>query len=302
LGKTGVEVGALGYGAMGLSLPGRPAEEQAEGILRRLLQEGITFLDTADTYCLGPDDLHHNERLLARVMALPRAGPLLVATKGGTRLTATGWQVDGTPERLYRCICDSHEALGGQAPIPLWQLHWPDPRHSIAAMLQPARRAVDEGLVRFVGVCNFSVEQLRQACGVLPIVSVQNQYNLWHREAETEGMFEYCERHDLVFLPWRPLGGPGLAHRLHEIKPLAELASERGTSPQRLMIVWHLTKARCILPIIGFRRLDHAEDCLAAVAEKLEHAERRRLDAITAADLPRRERPAAWEGMPPLAS
>jgi aryl-alcohol dehydrogenase-like predicted oxidoreductase len=286
---------------MALSLAGRPSAADAARLVEAVLDRGFSFLDTADTYCLGPDDLHHNERLIARAMAAPRAGPILVATKGGTRRTTDGWQVDGTPERLYQRICESHDALGGRASIPLWQLHWPDPRHSIAAMMQPVHRAVEEGLVRFVGVCNVSVAQLRQACDVLPIVSVQNQYNLWHREAETEGMLEYCERHDLVFLPWRPLGGDGLSQRLNEIKPLAELASERGISPQRVMIAWHLSKAQCILPIVGFRRLDHAEDCLGALTDALDDTDRRRLDALSASDLPRRERPAAWEGMPPLA-
>jgi diketogulonate reductase-like aldo/keto reductase len=109
----------------------------------------------------------------------------------------------------------------------------------------------------------------------------------------------YCEQHDLVFLPWRPLGGLGLSHRLGEIQPLRELARERGLSPQCLVIAWQLAKSKCILPIPGSRRRDHVLDCLAAAEVQLEPSEVRRLDAVAAPDLPRRDRPTAWEGMPP---
>lgn len=302
-GRTGVQVSTVGYGAMALSLPGCPEESQALRILAAVLDQGVSFLDTADTYCPGPGEAHHNERLLARATAAAPTGgrPVYVATKGGTRRAGERWEVDGAPEYLYRCICASYQALGGTSPIFLWQLHWPDPRYPIPAMLAAARRAMDERLVRFVGVCNFTVEQVRQAEGAVPVVSVQNQFNLWHREAETEGILEYCEQRNLVFLPWRPLGGLGLAQRLGEIGPLARLAHERGSSPQRLMIAWHLAKSKCILPIPGSKRLEHILDCLSAAGDRLEPAEVRLLDGISAAELPRRDRAAAWEGMPPLA-
>ena len=282
---------------------GRPPEDQAKQILRRLLQEGLTFLDTADTYGPEPEETHHNERLIRGAFAAMHKPekPILVATKGGMRRTAGRWEIDGSPEHLYRSICGSYQAFGGETPIPLWQLHWPDPRFSIAAMLAPARRAVDEKLVQFVGVCNFSLAQLKQAQDIVPVVSVQNQFNLWHREAEMDGILEYCVQSDLVFLPWRPFGGLGLSQRLGEVQPLARLASERGISPQRLIIAWQLAKSSSILPIPGSCRLDHILDCLAAVEDRLDDAEVRCLDAISPSDLPRRERPAAWEGMPPLA-
>jgi len=300
-GKTGIDVSVLGCGSMALSLPGRPPEERALQILRRLLLEGVSLLDTADTYGLGPDDLHHNERLLARAVSERAGMPVVVATKGGTVRTESAWQIDGNPDRLYRAICGSYEALGGEAPIPLWQHHWPDPRYSIRAMLQPVRRAVDEGLVRFVGVGNYSLDQIKQARDVVDVVSVQNQYNLWHREAEQDGVLAYCEAHGLMFLPWRPLGGLGLAQLLGEIPAVADLARQRNASPHRLLIAWQLAKSPCILPIPGGRRLEHLLDCLAAAELNLDSREVARLDAIPAADLPRRARKAAWEEMPPLA-
>jgi aryl-alcohol dehydrogenase-like predicted oxidoreductase len=299
-GNTGVQVGVVGYGAMALSLAGRPPEDQSRQTLEQLLAAGVSLIDTADTYGLGPHDLHHNERLVASAVR-SAASPILVATKGGTRRTRHGWQIDGAPQTLYRAICASYEVQGGASPIPLWQLHWPDPRYSVAEMMRPVQRAVDEKLVRYVGVCNVSVAQIEQAREVVPLVSVQNQYNLWHREAETDGVLEYCERHDLVFLPWRPLGGPELAHRLGEIGPLAQVARERGVSAQRLMVAWHLAKSTCSLPIPGGRHPNHILDCLAAQDVELDRRELARIDAISAADLPRRDRPPAWEGTPPLA-
>ena len=300
-GKTGIKAGVLGYGAMALSLEERSEPESME-ILGKALDSGVTFFDTADTYCRGPSSLHHNERLLARMLeSLPKDGPyIFLATKGGTVRTERGWEVDGAPDFLYRGICESFEALGGKRPISLWQHHWPDPRHSITAMLEPVARAVNEKLVRFVGVANYSVEQLREARDVVDVVSVQNQYNFWNREPEHDGVLEYCEQEGLIFLPWRPMGGLGLAQRLGEIGPLAGLAHERGISPQRLVVAWHLAKSKCILPIPGSSRLEHILDCLAAEKIRLEPREIALLNAISEKDLPERIRPAAWKWMPPL--
>ena len=303
LAATGIEVSAVGYGAMALSLEGRPPEAESRNILRQVLAHGVTFIDTADSYGLGPEDPHHNERLIVEAVRASGSdlSQILVATKGGAVRTRQGWKIDGTPERLYRMICESHLALGGELPIPLWQLHWPDARYSVTAMLEPVRRAVEEKLVRFVGVGNFSVAQIAEARDVVPIASVQNQYNLWHREPEQNGVLEYCERENIVFLPWRPLGGSGLAHRLREIKPVADLARERGISPQRLMIAWHLAKSKCILPIPGSCRLANILDCLAAEEVLLSPREIAALDALVPAQLPQRARPPAWEQSPGLA-
>lgn len=301
-GKTGVEVSVVGYGAMPLSVEDRPSEAEALSILQQVVARGVSFIDTADTYGLGPSDLHHNERLLAKMLSSTKddAARILIATKGGTVRRQPGWEIDGSPTRLYRVIRESFEALGGEQPIFLWQHHWPDPRYSIKAMMEPVLRAVNEKLIRFVGVANYSIEQIKQARDVVDIVAVQNQYNLWRREPEHEGLLEYCENEGLVFLPWRPLGGLGLAQRLREIEPLASLAAARGISPHRLNIAWLLAKSKCILPIPGTRRLKNIIDCLEAEDVRLTSFEIARIDAITERDLPRRSRPPAWEKMPPV--
>jgi aryl-alcohol dehydrogenase-like predicted oxidoreductase len=303
-GSTGLEVSRIGFGAAGLSCGARPSTEQAEAALEQLLAAGINFLDTAPTYCEGPSELHHNERLIARVLQRQEnRNRVIVATKGGTVRTSAGsWEIDGHPDRLYAEIVASHQALGGGEPIPLWQHHWPDPRYPIAAAMRAARRAVEENLVRHVGVCNYMVEQIQQARDVLEVVSVQNQFNFWRREVESSGVLEYCERENLVFLPWRPLGGPELAGRLAEIPALQAVAAEQGVSVQQIAIAWLLGKSPCVLPIPGSRSAAHVRDCLAAAEVTLDSRQREVLDRLQPSDLAGRKRPAAWDDRPPLAS
>ncbi len=299
-GITGRDVSVIGYGAAALSEANRPGAAEAAGLLNLAVAQGVTLVDTADTYCQEPTELHHNERLIARTLG-EKAGQVLIATKGGAVRSPEGWAINGRPERLYQAICGSFEALGGQSPIPLWQHHWPDPRYSIAEMLAPARRAQDEGLIRWIGVGNYTLDQLRQACDCVDVVSVQNQYNLWQRAPEADGLFDFCVERNLVFLSWRPLGGPELAHRLHEIEPLMQLATERGVSPQRLLIAWHRAQSPCILPIPGSKRPEHITDCLAAAELELDETERAVLNRLRPDDLPKRTRPPAWIQHPPLA-
>jgi aryl-alcohol dehydrogenase-like predicted oxidoreductase len=272
-------------------------------LLDLVVAEGAGYVDTADTYCLGPQELHHNERLVAAAAERARAGgrQLHVGTKGGTVRTAAGWEIDASADRLYRVIGESYEALGGREPIFLWQLHWLDVRCGIADTFRVVRRAMDEKLIRFCGVGNMNVEQIRQARDVVDVVSVQNQFNFWHRESEAEGVIEYCERENLVFLPWRPMGGEGLAQRLGEIGPLAAIARERGVSPQRIVLAWQLAKSKAILPIPGSTKIGNVLDCFAAAELRLEAKEIAALDGLKAGDLPVRARPPAWEKTPRLA-
>ncbi len=298
LGWTGVEVSVIGYGPMALSLRGRPERSAQVALLESVIAAGVTLFDTADTYCLGPEELHHNERLIAGVVN--DRPDVKIATKGGTLRTSHGWQLDSHPERLYRAIVESHNALGGRKPIFLWQHHWPDPRWTIAEMLRPVQRALSEGLIRYVGVGNYSLPQLREACDLVPVVTVQNQYNLWHREPETNGLFEFCVKRNLVFLPYRPLGGAELACRLREIPALARLARDRGISPQRLLIAWHRAQSSCLLPIPGSRQLAHVQDCLAAAEIELEVQELRQINALRPEELPQLARTPNWSDHPPL--
>ncbi|MBN1268220.1 MAG: aldo/keto reductase [Kiritimatiellae bacterium] len=287
LSHSGLEVSVVGFGAMAFSVERAP-EADAFRVLHRVLDLGVTLIDTADTYGRGEEDLHHNERLVARALAAYRgdASRVCVATKGGTVRREGKWYINGAPERLYRAIRESHEALGGRSPIPLWQHHWPDPRYPVRDSMRAVRRAVEEGLVRCVGVSNYSVGQIKEARDVVDIASVQNQYNLWCRDPERDGVLEYCEKEDIVFFPWRPLGGKGLAQRLGDIRPLAERARTKGVSVHRLVIAWLRARSPCILPIPGTVSLDEAEDALQAADLHLSRDEVEAIDRIGPDDIP----------------
>ncbi len=288
LGNTETRVSIVGYGAMALSLE-RVPEAEAIDTLHRVFDLGVTFIDTAYSYCDDERDQHHNEKLIARALSswTGDASRIVVATKGGAIRVNGRWLRKGAPEHLYDVIRASHEALGGREPIALWQHHWPDPRVPIRDSMAAARRAVDEGLVRHVGISNYSVAQIEEARSVVDIVTVQNQYNLWCRDPERDGVLAYCERENICFLPYRPVGGLGLAQQLHHTRVLAELAAARGVSPWRLMIAWFLARSPCILPIPGSMRWKNAEDCLRAAEVALTPDEVRRIDAISIDELPR---------------
>jgi aryl-alcohol dehydrogenase-like predicted oxidoreductase len=186
LANTDVSISAIGLGGMLLSLSNRPPESQAIAVIHRALDLGVTLIDTADSYRRDESDKHHNERLIHK--ALQRyngdTSHVIVATKGGLMRPEGSWTRNGNPDRLRDTIRISFEALGGSKPIDVWQYHAPDPNYTIEDALKPAKEAVEEGLIRFVGVSNFSVEQIERARKVVEIVSVQNQYNPWHRQPE----------------------------------------------------------------------------------------------------------------------
>ena len=279
LGTTGLHVSVIGLGAMHFSLAGRPHESESVAVIHRALDLGVTFIDTADAYCLDETEKHHNERLVRRALDAydGDTSGVVVATKGGLMRPGGAWVADGHPDHLRKTIRESVEALGG-APITLWQHHAPDPRVPVEVSLSVVKSAVDEGLIRFVGVSNYTVELIERARRVVDVVSVQNQYSPWHRAPEKDGVLDYCEREGLTFLPWSPFGGKNRAKKLDEIPVLTALARERGISPQRLVLAWLRAKSTRILPIPGTTKIAHLEDCLAAADVTLTPEEVRRID------------------------
>ena len=164
LGNTDITISAIALGGMPMSLSDRPSEEQAIATIHRALDLGVTLIDTADSYCIDESDKHHNERLIHKALQQydGNVGHIKVATKGGLMRPNGSWTRNGNPEHLRETIQVSFEALGGEQPIDLWQYHAPDPNYTIEASLTPAKAAVEQGLIRCVGVSNFSVEQIKQ--------------------------------------------------------------------------------------------------------------------------------------------
>lgn len=280
LGNTDIEISAIGLGGMPMSLAKRPSEAQSITTIHKALDLGITLIDTADSYCQDEADKHHNERLIAKALKeYPKdISGIKIATKGGLMRPNGSWTRNGNPEHLRKTIRESFEALGGEKPMDIWQYHAPDQDYTIKAALAPAKEAIAAGIIRFVGVSNFSVDQIKRARDVVEIVSIQNQYNPWHRQPETDGVLEYCETEKLTFLPWSPLGGSSRVSRLQDIPAIAQLAQEKSVSVYCIVLAWLLAKSLCIVPIPGASKVSSIEDSVGAIAVKLTPEEVKKID------------------------
>lgn len=283
IGNTDVTVSAIALGGMPLSLTSRPPESQAIAVIHRALDLGVTLIDTADSYCKDESDKHHNEQLIAKALKQYNGDTshVIVATKGGLMRPHGDWTRNGNPDHLRETIKVSFEALGGNKPIDIWQYHAPDPDYTIAEALTPAKEAVEEGLIKFVGVSNFSVTQIKQARDVVDIVSVQNQYNPWNRQPESDGVLEYCEQEKLTFLPWSPLGGSRRVSRLQDVPVISKLAQEKGVSVYSIVLAWLRAKSPVIVPIPGASKITSIEDSVRSLEVKLSAEEVKQIDSGT---------------------
>ena len=272
-------VGAIGLGGMPLSVEGRPDEAQAVRTVHAALDAGVTLLDTADAYCLGPDEVGHNERLLAKALASWSGDrdAVLIATKGGhTRPPDGSWALDGSREHL-RAACEaSLRALGVEA-VGLYQFHRPDPQVPWAESVGALEELRQEGKVQLVGVSNADPAQIREAASITQLAAVQNELSPRFRSSEPE--VDLCAELGVAFLPWSPLGGIGKAGDLGSSHAaFAEVAAERGVSPQQVCLAWLLAKAPVVIPIPGARRVESIVDSAAAAELQLTDDELARLD------------------------
>lgn len=278
----GVTVSAIGLGEMPLSIEGRPDEARAMRTVHASLDAGVTIIDTADAYCLNPQEHGHGERLVARALATYSgdSSRVLVATKGGHLRPGDGsWRVDGRPEYVKQACEASLKALGVDA-IGLYQYHRPDPKVPYAESVGALAELLDEGKIRMAGISNATVAQIDEAQEVLGgrLVSVQNEFSLRFRSSEEE--LRHCEEIGVAFIPWSPLGGIGRADQIETDHPaLAEMARRRGVTPQQLTLAWMLAKGDRVIPIPGSSRPETAEASAAAADIELTEEEVTRLDA-----------------------
>lgn len=276
---TDFTVSAIGMGAMLLSIDGRPPRSEAIEVIHHALDLGVRFIDGADAYCLDENDKHHNEALIREARDTYDRDPsdLVVATKGGLMRTGGAWPRNGEPNHLRKTIRESHQALGGD-PIQLWQHHAPDPNVPVATSLEAVREAVDAGLIRHVGVSNYSVEEIERAREIVDVVSVQNQFSLWHRKPLEDGVLEYCDNEGLTFLPYSPLGGRRRAKDVENYAVLNEVAAEKGASAYQIALAWLMAKSPVVLPIPGVSRKESIEDSVGAADISLSEQEIARIE------------------------
>lgn len=265
-------VSRLGYGSMritGKGIWGPPADPgTAKQVLRRAVELGVDFIDTADSY--GP---YVSEDLIRE--ALHPYDGVVVATKGGlTRNGPDSWEPVGRPEYLRQCVEMSLRRLGVER-LELWQLHRIDAKVAVEESLGAVKELQDAGKIRHIGLSNVTVAEIEQARKVVDVVSVQNLYNLGNRRSEA--VLDYCQREGIGFIPWFPVAAGELA------QPgglLDEIAKEHEATHAQLALAWLLRRSPVMLPIPGTGSVAHlAENCAAAAVELTDA----QYDALTAA-------------------
>jgi len=259
-------VNRLGYGAMritGDGIWGEPKDrEGAKKVLRRAVELGVNFIDTADSY--GPEV---SEQLIGEALA-PYAKGVVIATKGGlTRQGPNQWLPVGRPEYLIQQVEMSLRRLKLER-LDLWQLHRIDPKVPVEESLGAIKKLQEQGKIRHVGLSEVKPHEIDQARKVVEIVSVQNQYNIGDRQHED--VVEYCTKHKLAFIPWFPVAAGKLA------KPggkLDTVAKAHGATVSQLSLAWLLHHSPVMLPIPGTSSIAHLEENIAAAGVHLSDAE-----------------------------
>jgi pyridoxine 4-dehydrogenase len=267
-----LEIHRLGFGAMritGKGIWGEPADrENAKKVLRRAVELGVDFIDTADSY--GPTV---SEPLIGEALA-PYAKGTVIATKGGlTRQGPDEWQPVGRPEYLTQQVEMSLRWLKREQ-LDLWQLHRIDPKVPVEESLGAIKKLQTAGKIRFVGLSEVSVDEIKQARKVVEIVSVQNLYNISDRKSEA--VLEYCEREGIAFIPWFPVAAGKLAQPGGK---LDELAKKHGATVSQLSLAWLLHRSPVMLPIPGTSSVAHLEENLKAGDVTLSDTEWQQLEA-----------------------
>jgi aryl-alcohol dehydrogenase-like predicted oxidoreductase len=285
LGSGAAPVGAIGYGGMHLSLEGRPPEEQGERVLHAVLDAGVTLIDTADAYCLDQRDVGHNERLIARSLRSwgGDRSRVTVATKGGVVREGGGWERDGSPEHL-REACDASLRALGVDRIDLYQLHAPDPRVPFEESIGALAELQGAGKIRWIGLSNVSVAEIRAAESQVTVTTVQNRLNPFFREALANGVVRYCTERSIGFLGYSPVGGGRLNRKLATHPVLQPMATRYGVSAHALVLAWVLSRSPVIIPIPSARTVEHALDSVRAADLRLSPAD---LEAISQSEFSR---------------
>lgn len=255
----------MGYGAMRLTGPGiwgwPEDRENALRVLRRVVELGVTFIDTADAY--GPEI---NEEEIAQGLA-PYADGLVVATKGGNTRPGPGrWEPDCRPERLKQC-CEASLRRLKLDRIDLYQLHTVDPNVPFEEQVGALRDLRDEGKIRHVGLSNVTFDELRTAEKIVPIASVQNRYNMAYRGGDNERIIDYCQENAMAFLPWFPLGAGD--EQITDNTEAQIVAKAHGVRVTQIALAWLLHRSPCVLPIPGTSSIEHLEENLAAANVRL---------------------------------
>jgi aryl-alcohol dehydrogenase-like predicted oxidoreductase len=273
-GPDPITVRRLGFGAMRITGPGiwdEPTDREAAiATVRRSVELGVDFIDTADSY--GP---FVSEDIIRE--ALHPYGHVVIATKGGfTRQGPDRWEIVGRPEYLRQCVQMSMRRLGVER-IDVWQLHRIDPAVPADEQFGVIKEMQDEGIIRLAGLSEVSVAEVAAARNVFDVVSVQNLYNIGNRQSQA--LLDYSETHGIGFIPWFPLGARSL---VADDGPLASVAARIGATPSEVALAWLLQRSPVMLPIPGTGSVAHVEENCGAATVVLDESVQAELEALFA--------------------
>ena len=263
----------LGFGAMritGKGIWGEPADRpEAIRVLRKAIELGINFIDTADSY--GPNV---SEQIIAEALH-PYPPDSVIATKGGfERPGPDRWTENGRPEHLI-AACEGSLRRLRLDRIDLYQLHRIDPKVPAEDQLGTLKDLQAQGKIKHIGLSEVDLKQLQHARTVVDVVTVQNRYSLADRGSDE--VLDYCDQHNIGFIPWFPLAAGRLTG---ENSPVQQLAAQRRVTPSQIALAWLLARSRVVLPIPGTSNVDHLEENVAAAGLKLDDSELRELQSV----------------------
>lgn len=270
-------VNRMGYGAMritGEGIWGPPKDrEECLRVLKRTVELGINFIDTADSY--GPNI---SEELIAEAL-YPYPNDLVIGTKGGLLRTGPNqWPINAHPNHLREALQGSLERLKLDQ-IQLYQLHRVDPEVPFEHTLEFLQMVQEDGLVRHIGLSEVSVEQIKKAQEYIKVVSVQNVYSVDNRKWEP--VLEYCKEQDMAFIPWYPLN----AGNVHAVETLKRIGGKYGATPHQVALSWLLHHSNNILLIPGTSRVAHLEENVKAASITLSPEDMHALELLRSADV-----------------
>jgi len=277
LGPGADRVSVVGLGGMPLSIQGRPDAKTAMSVVHASLDAGVTLVDTADVYCIDHRDIGHNERLIAGALRSwsGNRDQIVIATKGGLTRPEGRWERDAHPSKLITA-CERSLAALGVDRIDLYQLHAPDPRVPFLDSVGALDTLQEQGKIRWIGLSNVSVAEVREAQAVTKVVSVQNRLNPFFREAVESGVVRYCAEQDIGFIAYSPVGGGRLNKKLPNHDLLCRLASVYNATPHEIVLAWVLSLGNTVFAIPGARTTAHAQSSTRAASLEL------RADDLTA--------------------
>jgi aryl-alcohol dehydrogenase-like predicted oxidoreductase/predicted kinase len=259
-------------------------EARAIELLHAAFDSGVTYLDTADAYCLDDSDTGHNERVIARALGSwgGDRSRIIVATKGGLTRPRGAWVADGRARHL-RAACEASLRALGVERIALYQLHAPDPKTPLATSVRALASLKAEGLVDRIGLCNVTVGQIEEARHITDVSSVQVELSVWHDENMLNGIVRYCETHGIQLIAYRPLGGSRRIKRTRSHPILADIADRHGATAGEIALAWLADLSKTIVTIPGPTRVETLRSIVRASAIRLTDEDRSRLDEIVPA-------------------